>query len=79
MAFEEWCHWLEGTQHPFVVWMDHRNLEYLQQAKRLNPRQARGHFSSVALTSPCPIDLVPKMENLMPYPGSFCLTTRKKI
>ena len=35
----EWRHWLEGAIHPFLVWTDHRNLE--QQAKRLNPRQAR--------------------------------------
>ncbi|MCI4392739.1 hypothetical protein PGIGA_G00149220 [Pangasianodon gigas] len=41
LALEEWRHWLEGAQHPFLVWTDHKNLEYLQQAKRLNPRQAR--------------------------------------
>ncbi len=41
LALEEWRHWLEGTQHPFQVLTDHKNLEYLQQAKRLNPRQAR--------------------------------------
>ena len=41
MALEEWRHWLEGAQHPFLVWTDHRNLEYLQQARRLNPRQAQ--------------------------------------
>ena len=41
MALDEWRHWLEGAQHPFLVWTDHRNLEYLKQAKRLNPRQAR--------------------------------------
>ncbi len=40
LALEEWRHWLEGTQHPFQVLTDHKNLEYLQQAKRLNPRQA---------------------------------------
>lgn len=40
-ALDEWRHWLEGAQHPFLVWTDHKNLEYLQQAKRLNPRQAR--------------------------------------
>ncbi|KAL0186198.1 hypothetical protein M9458_017868, partial [Cirrhinus mrigala] len=40
-AFEEWCHWLEGARLPFVVLTDHRNLEYLKTAKRLNPRQAR--------------------------------------
>ena len=41
MALEEWRHWLEGAQHPFLVWTDHRNLEYLQVAKHLNPRQSR--------------------------------------
>ena len=41
LALEEWRHWLEGAQHPFLVWTDHRNLEYLQVAKHLNPRQSR--------------------------------------
>ncbi|KAK3569123.1 hypothetical protein QTP86_024496 [Hemibagrus guttatus] len=40
-ALDEWCHWLEGARHPFQVLTDHRNLEYLRGAKRLNPRQAR--------------------------------------
>ncbi len=40
-AFEEWRHWLEGAKHPFTVLTDHRNLEYLKSAKRLNHRQAR--------------------------------------
>ncbi|KAK3547882.1 hypothetical protein QTP70_000339 [Hemibagrus guttatus] len=40
-ALEEWHHWLEGAHHPFQVLTDHRNLEYLRGAKRLNPRQAR--------------------------------------
>ncbi|KAK3531065.1 hypothetical protein QTP70_008755 [Hemibagrus guttatus] len=38
---EEWWHWLEGARHPFLVRTDHRNLEYLRSAKRLNPHQAR--------------------------------------
>ncbi len=41
LALEEWRHWLEGAQHPFVVITDHKNLQYLQEARRLNPRQAR--------------------------------------
>ncbi|KAK3548637.1 hypothetical protein QTP70_015934 [Hemibagrus guttatus] len=41
VALEEWRHWLEGARHPFQVLTDHRNLEYLRGAKRLNPRQAR--------------------------------------
>ncbi|KAJ8343397.1 hypothetical protein SKAU_G00307260 [Synaphobranchus kaupii] len=34
LALEEWRHWLEGAEHPFTVWTDHKNLEYIQQAKR---------------------------------------------
>ncbi len=41
LALEEWRHWLEGAQHPFTVLTDHKNLQYLREAKRLNPRQAR--------------------------------------
>ncbi|KAK7925711.1 hypothetical protein WMY93_008021 [Mugilogobius chulae] len=41
LALEEWRHWLEGAIHPFIVWSDHKNLTYLQSAKRLNSRQAR--------------------------------------
>ncbi|KAK5885832.1 hypothetical protein CesoFtcFv8_016929 [Champsocephalus esox] len=41
LALEEWRHWLEGAEQPFVVWTDHKNLEYIRSAKRLNSRQAR--------------------------------------
>lgn len=41
LALEEWRHWLEGALQLFVVLTNHKNLEYLQTAKRLNPRQAR--------------------------------------
>ena len=41
VALEEWRHWLEGAQQPFIVWTDHKNLEYVRTAKRLNSRQAR--------------------------------------
>ncbi len=41
LALEEWRHWLEGATRPFIVLTDHKNLEYLRSAKRLNPRQAR--------------------------------------
>lgn len=40
-AIEEWCHRLEGALHPFQVITDHKNLEYIKSAERLNPRQAR--------------------------------------
>ncbi|KAI2646204.1 Transposon Tf2-9 polyprotein [Labeo rohita] len=41
LALEEWRHWLEGSGVPFIVWTDHKNLEYTRTAKRLNSRQAR--------------------------------------
>ncbi|KAI2643793.1 Transposon Tf2-9 polyprotein [Labeo rohita] len=41
LALEEWRHWLEGAKHPFLIITDHKNLQYLREAKRLNPRQAR--------------------------------------
>lgn len=41
LALEEWRHWLEGAAQPFIMWTDHKNLEYLRSARRLNSRQAR--------------------------------------
>ncbi len=41
LALEEWRHWLKGAAHPFIVLTDHKNLQYLHDAKRLNPIQAR--------------------------------------
>ncbi|KAK3539348.1 hypothetical protein QTP70_003835 [Hemibagrus guttatus] len=63
LALEEWRHWLEGAKHPFQVLTDHKNLEFIQQAKRLNPRQARW---SLFFSSFCLIALAPKILNLMP-------------
>jgi transposase InsO family protein len=40
-AMEEWRHFLEGAEHKFEVWTDHKNLEYFMSAKKLNRRQAR--------------------------------------
>ena len=40
-ALEEWRHFLEGTEHQFEIWMDHKNLEYFMTAKKLNQRQAQ--------------------------------------
>lgn len=57
LALEEWRHWLEGAELPFLVWTDHKNLEYIQSAKRLNSRQARwalffGRFNFVLTFRP---------------------------
>jgi len=32
---------LEGTKQPFLVWTDHKNLQYIRTTKRLNSRQAQ--------------------------------------
>ena len=29
LALEEWRHLLEGAEHPFIVWTDHKNLAYI--------------------------------------------------
>lgn len=41
MAPEERRHWLEGLEQPFLISKDHKKLEYLRTAKRLNNKQAR--------------------------------------
>lgn len=38
LALEKWRHWVEGAKEPFVIWSDHKNLQCLKVAKRLNPR-----------------------------------------
>ena len=40
-AFSEWRHLLEGATIPITVLTDHKNLEFLHNAKRLSSRQAR--------------------------------------
>ena len=40
LALEEWRHWLEGAQHPFMVWTDHKNLEYICVAQRSPTRRS---------------------------------------
>lgn len=40
-SLEEWRHYLEGAQHPFEIWTDHKNLEYFMTAQKLTRRQAR--------------------------------------
>lgn len=27
LALEEWCHWLDGAIHPFLIWSDHIQTE----------------------------------------------------
>jgi phage gp37-like protein len=35
---------VEGSVFPFIVWTDHKNLSYIQTAKRLNSQQSRWAF-----------------------------------
>jgi hypothetical protein len=64
MALEEWRHWLEGAEQPLLVWTNHKNLEYLHTAKRLNSRQARWAllFTSFNLT----VSYRPGSQNVEP-------------
>ena len=39
-ALQEWRHFVEGAEHQFKIWTDHKNLEYFMAAKQLNRRQA---------------------------------------
>ncbi|KAL0203721.1 hypothetical protein M9458_001739, partial [Cirrhinus mrigala] len=39
LALEERRHWL-GAAHQLTIITDHKNLQYLREARRLNPRQA---------------------------------------
>lgn len=41
LTLEEWRHWLEGANLPFLVWTDDKNLEYIKSAKKLNSRRDR--------------------------------------
>jgi hypothetical protein len=40
-ALDEWRHFLEGATPKVEIWTDHKNLEYLMSAKKLNRWQAR--------------------------------------
>ncbi len=69
LALEEWRHWLERANHPFSVITDHKNLQYLREAKRLNPRQARwALFFLPGLTSPLPTVQETVIARLALYP-----------
>lgn len=67
LALEEWRHWLEGSKVPFLVWTDHKNLEYIRTAKRLNSRQARWSLLQVQLYPVLP-PWVPECQARCPLP-----------
>ncbi len=51
---QEWRHWLEGANHPFTVITDHKNLQYLREAKGSTHDKPAGPCSLPGLTSPLP-------------------------
>ena len=64
LALQEWRHWLEGAAHPFIVWTDHRNLAYIQTARRPNSRQARWPLFLCLFVLPSPTVLIPRTARL---------------
>lgn len=66
VALEEWRHWLEGAEQPFLVCMDNKNLENIKKAKRLNSCQdICTLFFLAGLTLHYRFDQANKMLNLM--------------
>ena len=64
LALEEWRNWLEGAEHLFVVWTDHKNLESIQGAQRRNSRQA--HWSLFFLWFNYLLTYRPGSKNIKP-------------
>lgn len=44
LALEEWQHLLDRAQWPITIFTDHKNVEYLQSFKGMNPCQVRCAF-----------------------------------
>ena len=40
-ALEEWRHYIQESPHMTIVFSDHKNLTYFQEARKLNWQQAR--------------------------------------
>ncbi len=64
LALGEWRHWLEGSAQPFLVWTDHKNLEYIRSAKRMSSRQA--HWALFFGRFNCTLSYRPGLKNVKP-------------
>ena len=40
LALEEWCQYLQRTQHPITIITNHKNLSYVKDPRKLSRRQA---------------------------------------
>lgn len=58
----------QGAEHPFIIYTDHKSLEYLRTAKHLNPDKHAGPYFLPILASPCPTVQVLRTKKPMPYP-----------
>lgn len=62
LALEEWPHWFEGTEQPFIIWTDHKNsLASSQLSGKTHIRQG-GLYTLEVLTF---TSQVPIISNLM--------------
>ena len=54
LAVEEWRHWFEGAADPFLIYTDHKNLEYIRQSKRPPAGSLGSVFQSLQLCGDLP-------------------------
>ena len=40
-ALQEWHHYIQGSNHEMIIYLDHKNLTYFWMAQKLNRRQAQ--------------------------------------
>ena len=40
-ALEEWHHYIQGSNHETIIYLDHKNLTYFRNAQKLNCRQVQ--------------------------------------
>ncbi len=78
LALEEWRHWLEGAGVPFLVWTNHKNLEYITLhyiyafSRRFYPKRLTIAFRLYIFISTC----VPWESNPQPFAQlTQCSTT----
>lgn len=77
VTLEEYRHWLEGAEQPFLVWTNHMNFKYIKNAKRLNPRQPNGLCSFRASIWHCLTDPVHRISSKIPCPDYFVIVRKR--
>lgn len=67
LALEEWPHWLEGTEQPFIIWTDHKTSHASSQLSGKTHIRQGGLYTLEVLTF---TSQVPVISNLMPCHAS---------